>query len=166
MKNKNRIVISYLLLSCVWIISSDQLIYIFTPNLTPDGRTIIHTMKGFIFILSNALFLNYVLGIYNKRKKKSHLSLISCLEDNKEKQSRISKQDNLLREMAWVNVHAIRKPVASILSLSELTNTTSDPIEKGEYYLMISDCIKELDIVVCQTAKKLNQFTQSERNGK
>lgn len=160
MKNKNQIILGYILYSTIWIIFSDQLMLILIKEMSTVEKTIAYGIKEFIFVLFNAILLNYLIRVYNKKRKKSLTSLLKSLGDSKEKEARISRQHGILKEVAWINAHAIRKPVASILGLSELTHTTTDPVEKREYYLRIESCVKELDLIMTQTAEKLENFNE------
>lgn len=164
MKNKNQIIIGYILYGSIWVIFSDQLMLMLTKEMNTTEKTIAYGLKEFVFVLLNAVLLNYLIRVYNKKRKKSLSSLLKSLEDSKEKEARISRQHGILTEVAWINAHAIRKPVASILGLSALTHTTTDPAEKREYYLRIESCVKELDLIMSQTAEKLENFNEEVKN--
>lgn len=162
MKTKNQIITIYLLFGISWILFSDQLTGIIIENLSRQDRVIIHIIKGLFFISANALLLNYLINAYHKKHERNLRDLLKSMESNKEKQVRIRKQNNILKEIAWINSHSIRKPVASILGLSQLIKISKDPLEKQEYQFMVEHCILELDSVVRHMAIKLEKFNKEE----
>ncbi|MNL06244.1 His Kinase A (phospho-acceptor) domain protein [compost metagenome] len=162
MKNKNYIVLLYLGISCVWIILSDQVVSVWIDGMPAQDRAMMHSLKAFLFIGLTALLLQYLINLYHRGQKKNLADLAHRLEESRKQQALINEQNSLLKEIAWINSHEIRKPVASILGLSALIKETNDQAEKGKYYPMIDDCIEELDEIVHQTAVKLNEIIADE----
>lgn len=162
MKNKNYIVLLYLVISCFWVMLSDQVILVWIDGMPAQNRAMMHSLKAFLFIVLSALILQYLINLYHRGQKKNMADLTKRLEESRKQQTLINEQNSLLKELAWINSHDIRKPVASILGLSALIKETSDQLEKEKYYPMINSCIEELDGIVHQTAAKLDEIIANE----
>lgn len=162
MKNKNYIVLLYLVVSCFWVMLSDQVILVWIDGMPAQNRAMMHSLKAFFFIGLSALLLQYLINLYHRGQKKNLADLTQRLEESRKQQALINEQNSLLKEIAWINSHDIRKPVASILGLSALIKETDNQVEKGKYYPMINSCIEELDEIVHQTAAKLDEIIANE----
>ena len=93
-----------------------------------------------------------------------YIDIVTEITERKKREAQINEQNQTLKEIAWINSHEIRRPVASILGLSVLVDDTSDQAEKEEYYRMINSCVKELDEIIHQTAAKVNELINKERD--
>jgi signal transduction histidine kinase len=156
MKNKNYIVLLYIVIGSIWVFLSDQVISVWIDGMPAENRAMMNSLKAFLFIGISALLLQYLINLYHKGQRKNLAYLTESLEESRKQQALINEQNNLLKEIAWINSHEIRKPVASVMGLAALIKETDDESEKGNYYVMIDGCVKELDEIVQQTADKLN----------
>ncbi|MGY0038687.1 PAS domain S-box protein [Pedobacter sp. NJ-S-72] len=91
-----------------------------------------------------------------------YIDIVTEITERKKREEQINEQNQALKEIAWINSHEIRKPVASILGLSALAKSTSDIEEKEEYYAKINSCIKEMDEIIHQTSAKVNELMGKE----
>ncbi|MET4142342.1 PAS domain-containing protein [Pedobacter sp. UYP1] len=87
-----------------------------------------------------------------------YIDIVTEITERKKREVEISEQNHTLKEIAWINSHEIRKPVASILGLSALANVATSPDEKEEYYKRINNCVKEMDEIIHQTSAKVNEL--------
>jgi len=94
------------------------------------------------------------------RDKTKNVIGVSCFSRDITKQfnhlHRIEMQNEQLREIAWVQSHEVRGPVASILGLVELFNSEdpSDPTN-GEIVTLLKEAANKLDI----TIRKITSYT-------
>jgi PAS domain S-box-containing protein len=66
------------------------------------------------------------------------------INERKQQQEKIIKQNNVLSRVAYIQSHEFRRPVASILGLMELIRH-EDYNPPKEYYLMMEAAVEELD---------------------
>jgi PAS domain S-box-containing protein len=66
----------------------------------------------------------------------------------------LKKQNERLTEIAFINAHEIRKPVASLLGLLQLFKNTGDENPDPELLKYFGDALKELDAVITQIINK------------
>ncbi|MDR6781459.1 signal transduction histidine kinase [Pedobacter africanus] len=158
MKNKNYIVLLYLVIGSIWVILSDQVISVWIDGMPAHNRAVMHSLKAFLFIGISALLLQYLINLYHRGQKKNMDFLKKSLEESRKQQALINEQNTMLKEIAWINSHEIRKPLASILGLAELIRETDDQLEKSKYYPMVDSCIVELDEIVCRSAARLDEL--------
>jgi PAS domain S-box-containing protein len=92
-----------------------------------------------------------------------YIDIVTEVTERKNRETRINEQNKVLKEIAWINSHEIRKPVSSILGLYTLIQSTEDADEKQQYYAMIDDCVRELDEIVHLTAAKVNTLMRTEK---
>jgi PAS domain S-box-containing protein len=74
----------------------------------------------------------------------------------KEKENRVEQQNKMLQDIAWVNSHQIRGPVASMLGLFNLYNEVQTPDEKEGIVKMIQTCAVNLDKMVKDIAGRID----------
>lgn len=91
-----------------------------------------------------------------------YIDIVTEITERKKREAQINEQNQALKEIAWINSHEIRKPVASILGLTALAKSTADPEEKEEYYAKINNCVKEMDEIIHQTSAKVNELMGKE----
>ncbi|QJD97634.1 PAS domain S-box protein [Mucilaginibacter robiniae] len=77
-----------------------------------------------------------------------YIAVHKNITERKEKEERIKQQNKMLQEIAWLSSHEIRKPVASILGLSNLINEVQTVEEKEEVIQLVQQCAQDLDQVV------------------
>lgn len=95
--------------------------------------------------------------IYDDHNK--HIGFIAVqseVTERKLKEEKIQEQNKLLKQVAWINSHQIRKPVASILGLIQLLNYAENQEEKAQYLNLLEICSIELDDMVKNAIQMLN----------
>lgn len=67
----------------------------------------------------------------------------------------IEKQNKTLQEIAWIQSHVVRAPLAKIVGLIDLIqNHTLSDTEKDDYFIHILDAANEFDAIVKDIVKK------------
>lgn len=95
--------------------------------------------------------------VYNKEAgTKEYISIQTVITDRKEREQQIKDQNAALRNVAWTNSHALRKPVASIINLAQLGMEATAPEDIYECQKLIKICSEELDYVVKKIGKQVN----------
>ncbi|NCD71752.1 PAS domain S-box protein [Mucilaginibacter agri] len=79
------------------------------------------------------------------------------ITEYKEKEIRIEQQNKVLQEIAWLNSHEIRGPVASILGLFNIYKEAHSAEEREKIIEMISTYTENLDVIVHNIAERLNK---------
>ena len=74
-----------------------------------------------------------------------YISVQNVITERKATEEKVKQQNMVLKKLAWTNSHAFRKPVASILSLVELSKDVTTLDELKEIHRHIAACSKELD---------------------
>jgi two-component system, sporulation sensor kinase E len=90
-----------------------------------------------------------------------YIFLLQDISDMLSKESTISVQGKKLREIAWVQSHIIRAPVAriiGIISLMQDDNFLLDEREKDIFYSYIIESARELDKVIGDIVNKTNPY--------
>lgn len=85
------------------------------------------------------------------------------ITERKEREDQIFNQNKILQEISWSSSHEIRKPVASILALSQLANDPAETAEREHIITMIEQCAQELDTIVHHITNKVNNELHIER---
>lgn len=86
-----------------------------------------------------------------------YISIQNIITERKVIDEKIREQNKVLRRIAWTNSHALRKPVASLLSLVDLSNDMDEIQDIKEIHKLIGSCAKELDIITKDIAKKIQK---------
>lgn len=95
--------------------------------------------------------------IYNEENEiERYISIQNIITERKEKEAKINHQNETLRQIAWTNSHALRKPVASIISLITLCKDVKRLKELKEMHSLIEECSKELDESIREITRKIN----------
>lgn len=92
-----------------------------------------------------------VLHIDITARKLAETSLIHSKDE-------IDKQNDVLKDIAWISSHEIRRPVASVLGLVNVMEFSDSIEEKEQIVKMIGECAAELDIMVHSIHDKINQL--------
>jgi PAS domain S-box-containing protein len=102
-------------------------------------------------------------GIYNDQNKLvRYISIQNIITERKLSQDKLQQQNKILRKMSWTNSHAIRKPVASIISLVELSKHMTDPDELSAVHGLIGICSQELDEITREVSKMMADASLNE----
>ena len=98
-------------------------------------------------------------AIYNERNEiERYIAIQNIITERKEKEAKIKHQNEILRKIAWVNSHSLRKPIASIISLTNLCKDVNTLDEMKEMHCLIEDCSKELDEIIKEISGKINRI--------
>ena len=89
---------------------------------------------------------------YNGRK--SILVLIDDVTEKMKYLQSIEQQNEILKEIAWMQSHVVRAPLARIMGFVDLINASSKIEDKIEMLPFILDSAKELDIIVKEIVNK------------
>lgn len=89
------------------------------------------------------------------------ISVENVITDRKEKERRINSQNKALREIAWMSSHRLRRPLASVLSLTEMLADVQGEQERVEYLGLLKLSSQELDDVSREIAGKINDIENS-----
>jgi PAS domain S-box-containing protein len=77
-----------------------------------------------------------------------YIAIQNDITSRKEKEDEILKQNTILRNVAWLSSHELRRPVASILGLMQLIKDTENRAEKDEYVGLLDQCTVQLDEII------------------
>jgi len=98
-------------------------------------------------------------AIYNEENEiVRYISIENVITERKLREEKIKLQNEILRKHSWTNSHAIRKPVASILSLISLSKEMTDINEIKEVHSLIEVCSEELDGIIKEIGKEINTY--------
>ncbi len=81
-------------------------------------------------------------------KFEGYISIQNNITARKEKEEKIRQQNEILKNIAWMSSHELRRPVASILGLIALINETTDAEEQKEVIKMMNTCTQHLDEII------------------
>ena len=88
-----------------------------------------------------------------------YIAVYNNITSRKEKEEEIIRQNDKLREVAWLSSHEVRRPLANIMGLVDLIRHTADVTEKVEIMERVNRSAKELDkIVHIINSKIINEF--------
>lgn len=94
--------------------------------------------------------------IYDERGEiVRYISIQNVITEKKAINDKIREQNQVLKNIAWTNSHAVRKPVASILSLVRISSEMELPTELREVHDLIGLCAEELDAITKEVAEKI-----------
>jgi PAS domain S-box-containing protein len=88
------------------------------------------------------------LGQYN-----GYILFFTDISGIKKKEEFLLRQNEVLREIAWIESHEVRRPLASILGLIELLKSCTSDDEKQEVFEMILVSGGKLDVMI----RKINE---------
>lgn len=82
----------------------------------------------------------------------------NSIQEQKEASLRMQEQNKRLREIAWIQSHDVRRPVATLLGLIEVLRMDFFPPEKSQFLDYIRQSAKELDAVIHRIVMKANEL--------
>ena len=94
-----------------------------------------------------------------------HTGYIAVYNDiswRKQKEDEITRQNDKLKEVAWLSSHEIRRPLANIMGLANVMRVASNMDEKVEIVESINLSAKELDKIVREINSKINEEIKSD----
>lgn len=77
-----------------------------------------------------------------------YISIQNNITARKKKEEKIRHQNEILKNIAWMSSHDLRRPVASILGLIALINETTDAEEQKQVITMMNTCTQHLDEII------------------
>ncbi len=95
--------------------------------------------------------------------RKARLILAMDITENFIHVAAIEKQNKKLKEIAWIQSHVVRAPVARMMGIANLVKELKSTSAEGEQLLeyMVSSC-NELDVIIRDIANKSNQINVKE----
>lgn len=112
------------------------------------------------------LKLSYNIEKELKENLERNLELLTqSLAETKKREDQIIEQNRVLRRHSWTNSHAIRRPLASILSLVSLCRDTVHLDEMKELHSLIEHSSKELDDIIRRIGKEINNYERENETG-
>lgn len=99
-------------------------------------------------------------SLINFQGRPSELVLVNDLTERINYIEAIEAQNRKLREIAWVQSHVVRAPLARMLGLLQIVNDPSRPKEERiEYIGWIHKAAQELDVIIRDISEKTDQST-------
>jgi PAS domain S-box-containing protein len=95
-------------------------------------------------------------------KPEGYISVQTDITLQKEKANRVSRQNEILKNIAWMSSHELRRPVASILGLMEVIRHASDEADKTESLQLMQTCTQNLDQIVRTINQKIEEEISEE----
>lgn len=83
-----------------------------------------------------------------KGSLEGYISVENNINDSKNREDLIVQQHRKLKAVSWFNSHEIRKPVASILALSELLIEENNALEQQELIKHLRQSAVNLDLII------------------
>jgi PAS domain S-box-containing protein len=97
-----------------------------------------------------------ITAIYNdQREVVRYISVYNVITGRKLRDLQIIEQNEVLKKLAWTNSHSVRKPIASILGLVELSKDMQDLEELKALHVLIGQCSIELDSVTKEVSAEI-----------
>jgi PAS domain S-box-containing protein len=100
------------------------------------------------------IIVNINVHVMNYNGRKSALVLIDDVTEKLKYLQSIEKQNEILKEIAWMQSHVVRAPLARIMGFVDLINESKKIEDKIEMLPFVLDSAKELDIIVKEIVNK------------
>lgn len=71
---------------------------------------------------------------------------------------RVEEKNKVLREVAYIQSHLLRSPLSSMLGLLDLIDKKQLDAENTKYFSYLKPLAQELDMVIRENARKVNEF--------
>ena len=84
------------------------------------------------------------------------------INDLKAKEKSLVEQNIILKDIAWMESHEIRRPLASILGLVELAGSCESDAERQEVLMHLKCSAVELDEVIHKISDQIEQVTKDQ----
>ncbi|MBW4889320.1 PAS domain S-box protein [Mucilaginibacter sp. HMF5004] len=93
-----------------------------------------------------------------------YIAIQNDITIRKEKEDEILKQNTILRDVAWLSSHELRRPVASILGLMQLIKDAENEGEKEQYVDFLDQCTVQLDDIIHNINRTIETETSIRNN--
>ncbi|AFL85626.1 PAS domain S-box [Belliella baltica DSM 15883] len=80
------------------------------------------------------------------------------IEEKKLEFKRVEEKNKVLREVAYIQSHLLRSPLSSMLGLLDLIDKKQLDAENTKYFSYLKPLAQELDMVIRENARKVNEF--------
>lgn len=80
------------------------------------------------------------------------------IEKKKLEFKRVEEKNKVLREVAYIQSHLLRSPLSSMLGLLDLIDKKQLDAENTKYFSYLKPLAQELDMVIRENARKVNEF--------
>lgn len=91
-----------------------------------------------------------------------YVAICQNITFRKEKEAEVNRQNELLRDVAWMSSHEIRRPVANMMGLISLLNGANSETETQEVFRLLNQCASEMDHMVHQIHEKIRDSLPAE----
>jgi len=154
---KYKISLIYIIIGILWILLSDTAALWLSDHVHRSLLNLFSVGKGVCFVLCTGWVLFILMD-------KEHKKLSQQKEQHKEREAVIGLQNEKLKAVSWLNSHEIRKPVASILALSQLMKTSDDDEEKSELLELLHRCAVDLDEIILEINAEASGRTRMKKS--
>lgn len=112
------------------------------------------------------IYVEATINPLNFNGKNAVLVLVNDITDRLKYVDTIEKQNQTFREIAWIQSHEIRAPLARLLGLVDLLESEiPETFEESQTLIgHINDSAKELDQIIREISKKLENIVLTQRN--
>jgi|GEM_PF-2467562 len=90
------------------------------------------------------------------------IGAVRDINELKEKEKSLLVQNKILKEIAWMESHEIRRPLASILALVELAGSCESDTEQREVLKHLKHSAVELDEMIHRISSRIDQVTKDQ----
>jgi len=108
------------------------------------------------------------ISFYPIRDAQGQVSSVGCfgkdITDRTEKEMKIKEQNEQLLEIAWIESHKLRAPLANMMGLIELLNLQETNEDPTELRVKLYSSCQELDTIIHEVVKKANAVSYFSRN--
>ena len=98
----------------------------------------------------------------DNHKHTGYIAVYNDITWRKQKEDEVTRQNDKLKEVAWLNSHEVRRPLANIMGLINLMKSTSNMDEKMKILENINNSAKALDKIVHEINLKVHDEINSE----
>jgi PAS domain S-box-containing protein len=90
------------------------------------------------------------------------IGAVRDINDLKAKEKSLVEQNKILKDIAWMESHEIRRPLASILGLVELAGSCKSDAERREVYMHLKSSAVELDEMIHRISEQIGMVTKGQ----
>ncbi len=90
------------------------------------------------------------------------IGAVRDINDLKGKEKSLLEQNKTLMDIAWMESHEMRRPLASILGLVELVSSCESDEERQEVYSYLKSSAVELDEMIRRISGQIDKVTKDQ----